>query len=637
MAVVVLLPAATVLWLTGVAVRNERSAMREQLRETYVIQLQRAAATVDGHWGRIRNRVVELVSHHESGELFRECVRAEIADSVLVIGAGGEPVYPAFNPILLPWSMNQAAWQAAEELEFVDGDNQTAFEAYSVIAGVEPDSNAGWLARLACARCLCRLGKIDEAITVLQTEAEVPGASSPGTPPENPPSKASPADTRVRDTWLDAQLRLVELMKGRQRYVDQMLDVQERLQSALMDYSQPIESGQRLFAMDRYRTLFPEAPVFPTHEALRTVDQFWSDTQHRWQKTGPLMSLSSDSHCVVFESVGLVLVYRDTLQSQSEDLLQPWNTKGSTIRMVSSSDHDSLASASASLPLRTITGRRLVLDPAISISPSGTSGLSSTLYVTAGLVTIVCATLIAMAIVFFVRQRLASAQLKSDLASVVSHELRTPLASVRVLVDTLQEDTHLPVSKQKEYLGLIGKENERLCRMVDSFLSYSRLQREKRPFEMKEQSVSEIIDQAVATMGDRLQLPNCAFSCEIKDEACAVFGEKDALTTVLVNLMDNAVKFGGENPEVAVRVENAGDFVRFEVTDRGIGMSSSEQRRVFDHHFQADTSLSRKHGGFGIGLSLVDKIVKAHKGDLGVESVSGRGSRFWFRIPNADH
>jgi len=235
----------------------------------------------------------------------------------------------------------------------------------------------------------------------------------------------------------------------------------------------------------------------------------------------------------------------------------------------------------------------------------------------------------------YVGRQVRLTRLKNDLIATVTHELKTPLASMRVLVDTLVEGRCTSSRQAEDYFGLIARENERLSRLIDNFLAFSRMERNKRAFEFDEADVGDIVRAAVTAVGDRFNTPQCSIETDIAANLPAVIADRDALVTVMMNLLDNAWKYSGDEKRVTVRAMPAGPGVRVEVSDNGIGMSRRAVRRVFKRFYQVDQTLSRRAGGCGLGLSIVKFILDAHGATIDVSSTPDAGSTFAVTIPAA--
>jgi signal transduction histidine kinase len=224
-------------------------------------------------------------------------------------------------------------------------------------------------------------------------------------------------------------------------------------------------------------------------------------------------------------------------------------------------------------------------------------------------------------------------KMKNDFIATVSHELKTPLASMRVLVDTLLEGNVKDEAQTEEYLRMTSKENERLSRMIDNFLTFSRMERNKKAFTISDVKPAAIANDAAEAVKAKFAANNCQFAVDIADNLPDIQADHDAMVTVLVNLLDNACKYTGDQKQITLKVFAENNSVCFVVSDNGIGLAQRHIRKIFDSFYQVDSSLARKAEGCGLGLSIVKFIVDAHKGAISVDSKPGKGSTFTVKIP----
>ena len=258
-----------------------------------------------------------------------------------------------------------------------------------------------------------------------------------------------------------------------------------------------------------------------------------------------------------------------------------------------------------------------------------------TAYLWTGILVIAVVATLAVLIAGAIRRQMRLTRLKNDLVATVSHELKTPLASMRLLVDTLLNDEEFESQKVREYLSLIAKENTRLSHLIDNFLTFSRMQRNKRAFKLAETDATDITNTAVEAVGEKFKTARCQLDVETSPGLPRIVADTDALVTVVVNLLDNAYKYTADDKRIKLRTYANSEYVHFEVQDNGIGLSRRATKRVFDRFYQADQRLSRAGGGCGLGLSIVQFIVTAHGGSVAVDSEPSRGSTFTVRIPVA--
>ncbi len=232
-----------------------------------------------------------------------------------------------------------------------------------------------------------------------------------------------------------------------------------------------------------------------------------------------------------------------------------------------------------------------------------------------------------------VHRQIGLNELRNTSAATVAHELRTPLASMRMLVDTLREKRYRGEQQLHEYLDLVAAENERLSRLAENFLTFSRLQRGMQPWPMSPVAPHEVAVQAIRPLKARLDAAGFAF--DVPGSLPAVLADRDALAQVLTNLMDNALKYTGDEKRIALSARVAGTMVAFSVEDNGIGIAAGDRRSIFKPFHQLDQKLSRSNEGCGLGLAIVGQIVDAHGGEIEVAGAPGKGSVFTVKIPAA--
>ena len=235
-------------------------------------------------------------------------------------------------------------------------------------------------------------------------------------------------------------------------------------------------------------------------------------------------------------------------------------------------------------------------------------------------------------------------RVKSNFLATVSHELRTPLTSVIGYSEMLLEGIAGELNdEQREYVRTVMEKGDQLLQLITGILDISRMEAgemkiDKHPFDL-----DEVVSVALSTIAPHARRKKLVMSCTVPPALPLVFGDRDKIRQVLLNLLGNAVKFTPEGGKIEVSaalstLAAAADSpraVRVSVRDSGIGVPPEHQKRVFDPFFQVDNSSTREYGGTGLGLSIVKRLVEAHGGVVWVDSEAGRGSTFSFTIPLA--
>ena len=223
---------------------------------------------------------------------------------------------------------------------------------------------------------------------------------------------------------------------------------------------------------------------------------------------------------------------------------------------------------------------------------------------------------------------------RSQFLAVMSHEIRTPLNGILGTVDMLKSDLH--DHEQLRKLHVIEQSGDNLLALISDILDYSSIESGKIPINNETFTLPALINDTVALHQQNARLKGLAITQQLSaDLGTLCSGDPVRLRQILGNLISNAIKFT-EQGEVCVQVQRDRDndqYVLFDVTDTGIGMSEDSQRQLFELFQQADGSTRRRYGGTGLGLAISRQLVELAGGEIGVDSELGKGSRFWFRLP----
>jgi two-component system phosphate regulon sensor histidine kinase PhoR len=223
-------------------------------------------------------------------------------------------------------------------------------------------------------------------------------------------------------------------------------------------------------------------------------------------------------------------------------------------------------------------------------------------------------------------------QLKSELMANVSHELKTPLSVVRMFADMLRSGRVPSEERKLEYLDIICRESERLTSLIDNMLDFSALEGGKGPYRLRQGDLGDAIDRALDAFRYRSEQDGVEIQLQRPGELPPVFIDQEAIALAVINLLDNAVKYGGQTP-VELEITTKRHSVDVAVRDHGPGIPSDSLRRVFERFYRGPhTSPTR---GSGIGLSLVKNIAQAHGGRAWAKNAAGGGAVVGFSIPIA--
>ncbi len=238
------------------------------------------------------------------------------------------------------------------------------------------------------------------------------------------------------------------------------------------------------------------------------------------------------------------------------------------------------------------------------------------------------------------REELADAQrvarLKDQYLSVAAHELSTPLTAIKAYIEALTENYADPEFKQgPEFLRVLQRETERLIRTVDRTLQISRLTSRSAAVRRTRMDLVQLIDDVKHALHPVLGERGVTLYTELPDPMPRIDADRDLLEQVLINLVDNAVKFSPQNSSVSLRAHVLDDRVEIEVQDQGYGIAPDELKRVFDPYFRSGDDRIGSSRGSGLGLAIVKTIVEQHGGRVWVESEIDQGTTFKFSLPRA--
>ncbi|HTO13065.1 MAG TPA: HAMP domain-containing sensor histidine kinase [Candidatus Binatia bacterium] len=233
------------------------------------------------------------------------------------------------------------------------------------------------------------------------------------------------------------------------------------------------------------------------------------------------------------------------------------------------------------------------------------------------------------------RRETEIARLKSDFVANVSHDLKTPLSVIRMFGETLEMGRVPDEARRREYYRVITRESERLSRLIDNVLDFSRIESGRRRYEPAPTAVEPLVREALEAFAYPLEQQGFKLDVRIAPDLPEVDMDADAVGTALANLLDNAIKYSAGERALTVEARREGDRLALAVADRGIGIPAGEHARIFEKFYRVGRSDTQGRRGSGVGLALVRHVAEAHGGTVTVESTPGQGSRFTLWLPLA--
>ena len=232
-----------------------------------------------------------------------------------------------------------------------------------------------------------------------------------------------------------------------------------------------------------------------------------------------------------------------------------------------------------------------------------------------------------------VRREVRMAEMRSQFVSSVSHELKTPLTAIRMFAETLRLGRSKSQKAQEEYLDTIVSESQRLTRLLNNVLDFSKIEEGRRIYRPELASLSEIVQTAARAMEYPLSQQGFKLHVHAGGGLSEVRVDRDAIEQAILNLLHNAMKYSGASRDIDLRLQKKDNYALIQVIDRGVGIEADEKERIFEKFYRVSSEENKRLPGTGLGLTLVSHIVKAHGGRIEVKSEPGKGSTFSIYLP----
>lgn len=241
---------------------------------------------------------------------------------------------------------------------------------------------------------------------------------------------------------------------------------------------------------------------------------------------------------------------------------------------------------------------------------------------------------IATSALYQIIQQKKLSEIKNDFINNISHEFKTPIATINLALDAISSSTKNLNDKSISYLGMIREENSRMLSQVENILRISQLEKSSNPFDMEEIDIHEVIEDAIEHVKLIVESKKGSIDLSLKALDSKISGNSNHLENIIINILDNAVKYSKENPKIVVSSTNINKDIRLCFEDNGIGMDKNTQKLIFEKFYREQNGDIHNIKGHGLGLSYVKKIIDFHNGKILLESKKGTGTKFYITLKN---
>lgn len=224
-------------------------------------------------------------------------------------------------------------------------------------------------------------------------------------------------------------------------------------------------------------------------------------------------------------------------------------------------------------------------------------------------------------------------RLKSLFVSGVSHDLKTPLTAIKLFAELLENPDAMQPAQYHEYLSIIGGETDRLTRLIDNVLDFSRIERGSDEYRFAPVDVNRVIERTVSVVSYHCTHEQVDLTVDLSEGVPVIEADGDALQRAFLNVITNAIKYSRAPKRIAVTSGHDDAFVTVSIADNGIGIASDKLRYIFDPFYQVKDPAAAQASGVGLGLSIVKRIIEKHRGSVIVDSTVGEGTTFRFHFP----
>ena len=249
------------------------------------------------------------------------------------------------------------------------------------------------------------------------------------------------------------------------------------------------------------------------------------------------------------------------------------------------------------------------------------------------MLTLVIVVISTSALYQIIRQKKLS-EIKNDFINNISHEFKTPIATINLALDAISSSKNNLNDKFISYLAMIREENSRMLSQVENILRISQLEKSSNPFDMEETNIHEVIEDAIEHVKLIVESKKGSIKLSLKAQRFNINGNSNHLENIIINILDNAVKYSKENPQIIISSTNSNKDIILCFEDNGIGMDKNTQKMIFEKFYREHNGDIHNIKGHGLGLSYVKKIIDFHDGKISLESKKGTGTKFYITLKN---
>jgi signal transduction histidine kinase len=611
---VMVLLGSTLGWLTWELLERQQQTERETAAQRAVAILQRKLSEVEQDLSR-------LSLNDDAGEPAEGAVFVRFrADGIRAWPAGRLLYYPE-----LPASAEIPEFGAIEQME-LRGDHSGAIAALRK-RSESPDPKVRASATAAIARNHIALGQLDKALEAFSQLSALGAVPVDGLP-----------------AALAAQSGTIAVLE-KQKDVKALARSARQLLLDLYDGKWPVSYAAYESLSNQAQTYLSEPPSAPKRIALA------EGIHELWEKWNGNPAMNDDQLSTRTSAGPILLVWRTSksemamFAAEAEHIDREWlsevkaSSDGSRAQLglMDRSGNPVLGNQPRfdGLPV-TLFAQNTHLPWTLQVFnvDDGLSWTSRRALIVASM--IVLFTLILVGSWFIghaISRELAVARLQSDFVSAVSHEFRTPLTALLQVSELLKRGRVATEEDRREYYDALHEESQRLHRLVESLLNFGRLESGKLWFRFEELDAAAFLRQSTAEFAEGQQARGYRFEVETRAESSTIRADRETLRCVFWNLFENAVKYSPDCRTVWVDLTKNDSRVEISVRDQGVGIPRNEQRSVFEKFVRGSAARDRGIGGTGIGLAMARQIVRAHGGDITLESEPGKGSTFRVLLP----